>query len=99
MMPPQEELHSPFRSTTGGVMTAHAGAITGDLELSTILSAEGVEARVRYAGADEWYAVEGSPAPRAGFPSGDHPAVHQRVLQVLTTPGPVEHGNEMPVGL
>ena len=98
-MPPQEELRSPFRSTTGGVVTIEAGAITGDLELSTILSSEGVEAKVRYAEADEWYVVEGSPAPREDSPEDDHPAAHQRVLQVLTTPGRVEYGNEMPVRL
>ena len=80
-------------------MTVEAGAITGDLELCTVLLPEGVGARVRYAGTGEWYAVKGSPAPPAAFPEADHPAVHRRVLQILTTPGPVEHGNEMPVQL
>ena len=88
-----EERRSVFQSTTGGVMTVEAGAITGDLELSTATTPGGVTAKVRYAGADEWYAVEGSPAalPEAG--------AHERVLRLLTTPGPVELGNEMPVGL
>ena len=97
MMP--EELLSPFQSTAGGVMTVEAGAITGDLELMTRISSEGVNARVRYAGADEWYAVEGSPATLPGLPEDDPAAVHERVRRLLTTPGPVEHGNEVPVGL
>ncbi len=98
-MDPPTELRSPFHSTTGGVMTVEAGAVTGDLELGTVLVSEGVRASVRYAGADEWHAVEGSPAPRADFPEQDHRGIHGRVLRVLTTPGRVESGNELPVGL
>ena len=57
------ELRSAFASTTGGVMTEEAGAITGDLELVTRPTPDGsaVEALVRYAGARELYAVSGSP--------------------------------------
>ena len=91
-----EELRSPFTSTTGGVMTEEAGAVTGDLELLTRPSEveEGaVDVLVRYAGADEWYTVSGSPVP------GDPRARHEAVLTRLTTPGPVEGGNELPVDL
>ena len=93
------ELRSPFQSTTGGVATVEAGAVTGDLELSTRMTPEGVRAGVRYAGADEWYAVEGSPATPANFPERAHPGIHAHVLRLLTTPGRVESGNELPVGL
>lgn len=98
-MEPTAEFRSAFQSTTGGVATVEAGAITGDLELSTRIKPDGVDARVRYAGADEWYAVEGSPAPRADFPGQDHQAIHRRVLRLLTTPGRVESGNELPARL
>lgn len=93
------ELRSAFQSTTGGVATVEAGAITGDLELSTQITPAGVSAKARYAGADGWYAVEGSPVPRTDFPEQDHQAIHQRVLRLLTAPGRVESGNALPVGL
>lgn len=94
-----EGLRSTFTSTSGGVMTEEAGAVTGDLELLTRPSDEGsVEVLVRYASADEWYTVSGSPVTK---PVGedDHRAVHETLLARLTTPGPCEGGNEMPVDL
>ena len=92
-----EELHSRFTSTTGGVMTEEAGAVTGDLELFTHPSEEGtVEVLVRYAGADERYTVSGSPAQMSGE---DLRATHEALLARLTTPGPYEGDNEMPVDL
>ena len=78
-------------------MTEEAGAVTGDLELFTRPSAEGsVDVLVRYAGADEWYTVSGSPAQMIG---GDLRATHEALLALLTTPGPCEGDNEMPVDL
>jgi hypothetical protein len=95
-----EELRSTFASTVGGVMTEEAGAVTGDLELLTRPGEAGeggaLEALVRYAGAGEWYTVSGSPVPAGGE---DHRASHQAALARLTTPGPVEGGNELPVDL
>jgi hypothetical protein len=94
-----KELHSTFVSTVGGVMTEEAGAVTGDLELLTRPSEAddgGLETLVRYAGAGEWYTVTGSPVGTRG---GDHRASHEAVLARLTTPGPVEDGNEQPVDL
>jgi hypothetical protein len=80
-------------------MTDEAGAITGDLELLTRPGASGtLEALVRYAGAEEWYTVTGSPL--ADPPEGkDHAASHEAVLAMLTTPGPTRDGNELPVEL
>jgi hypothetical protein len=93
-----EELRSGFASTPGGVMTEEAGAVTGDLELLTRPGEGGaLEALVRYAGAEEWYTVAGSPVGAGG--GEDHRASHEAVLARLTTPGPVEGGNEQPVGL
>jgi hypothetical protein len=94
-----EALRSTFASTLGGVMTEEAGAITGDLELLTRPSEAGeggLEALARYAGAEEWYTVSGSPVAAGGE---DHRALHEAALVRLTTPGPVEGGNELPVDL
>ncbi len=96
-----EELRSTFVSTVGGVMTEEAGAITGDLELLTRPSEAGdaqLEVLVRYAGAKEWYTVSGSPLAK---PAGgeNHRASHEEALARLTTSGPVEGGNELPVDL
>ncbi len=92
---PPTELRSPFGSTTGGVMTVEAGAITGDLELITRPTTDGsrVEALVRYAGARDLYTIFGSPVPT----TNTHADQHQRILQQLTTPGRVEFMGELPV--
>jgi hypothetical protein len=94
---PPTELRSPFGSTTGGVMTVEAGAITGDLELITRPTTDGnrIEALVRYAGARDLYTVSGSPVPTTNTHADDH----QRILQQLTTPGRVEAAGELPVNL
>ena len=44
-------------------MTREVGAITGDLDVETIPAGAGVEVRIAYAGAGEWYTVRGSPFP------------------------------------
>ncbi len=93
-----EELRTTFVSTVGGVMTEEAGAVTGDLELLTRPMEAGGALRVlvRYAGAEEWYTVSGSPVAASGE---HHRASHEAVLAQLTAPGPVEDGNELPVDL
>ena len=68
----------------GGVMTDEVGVVTGDLELLTTLADGVLRARVRYEGADEWYAVTGA-ACRITDPR-DHAAVHQVLLGVLHRP-------------
>ena len=79
-------------------MTEEAGAVTGDLELLTRPGEGGgaLEALVRYAGAEEWYTVSGSPVATSGK---DHRALHEAALARLTTPGTLEDGNEQPVDL
>ena len=97
------EVRSVIASTPGGVMTEEAGAVTGELEVATRAGAGGtVEVSVRYVGADEWYAVEGSPiAPNdAGGPSPPElRGLHERVVGRLTTPGRTVDGNEEPTSL
>lgn len=95
-----ENTHSAiFTSTTGGIMTDEAGAITGELEVETRVEDGSVAARARYAGADEWYAVTGSPVTVGeGSPHGAQ-ALHERVVAHLRRPGPVLDGNEEAVSL
>jgi hypothetical protein len=78
-------------------MTEEAGAVTGELELVTRPAADGagVEALVRYAGAEDLYRVVGFPRPARPGP-GEHRAAHGRILKHLTTPGALEGGNELP---
>jgi hypothetical protein len=89
------EFRSTFTSTTGGVMTEEAGAVTGELDLLCRPEADGLRVAVRYAGVDEWYTVSGSPVRVQGNP-GDEPG---RILRHLSTPGPVVDGNEKAVTL
>jgi hypothetical protein len=85
-------------------MTMEVGAITGELELLTRATPDGgIEAMVRYAGAQDLYTVSGSPVRIATLSEhpdqAEHRAAHERILETLTTPGRVESGNEMPVDL
>lgn len=93
------EMRSTFTSTTGGVMCREVGAITGELEISTRALDEGFEATVRYAGADEWYTVEGSPVTLEEVENRELDDLHGRMMEQLTTPGSVLDGNEQPVSL
>jgi hypothetical protein len=83
-------------------MTEEVGAITGELELLTRVLPDGdIEAMVRYAGARDLYTVSGSPVRAlSGRPDQvEHRAAHEHILEMLTTPGRIESGNEMPVDL
>lgn len=84
-------------------MTQEAGAVTGDLEVATRpLGAGGVEAVVRYAGAEEWYTLEGSPINLENtrdLSPAELRELHGRVVKHLTTPGPILEGNEQPSSL
>jgi hypothetical protein len=78
------------------------GAITGELELQTIATPDGtVEAKVRYAGAQDLYTITGSPVRTVSERSDQaaHRAAHERILETLTTSNNVESGNAKPVDL
>jgi hypothetical protein len=94
-----EETRSTFESTTGGVMTVEAGAITGPLEISILPTGGALEARVRYSGAEEWYTVEGSPAALQTARDLSPSELHERVVEHLGQPGQVVSGNEEPTSL
>ncbi len=100
--PPENEIRSAFASTTGGVMTKEAGAVTGDLEIATRAEGDALKVFVRYVGAEEWYTVEGSPISLADTPHSSPEELrelHHRLLDHLTRPGRVVDGNELPVSL
>ncbi|MGQ0840333.1 hypothetical protein [Actinokineospora sp.] len=78
------EYSSPF-SAGPGVMTEDVGVVTGDLELRTVSSGDGVvTAKVRYAGADEWYRLRGGQCKLVD--DADHAAVHSLLVGVLNRP-------------
>ena len=83
-------------------MTVEVGAVTGDLEITTRPRAGGVEVAVRYARADEWYTVEGSPI-ESNNAGGSSPSelrkLHECIVRHLTTPGKIIEGNEEPTSL
>ncbi|SDC87981.1 hypothetical protein [Actinokineospora iranica] len=79
------EFSSPF-SAGPGVMTEEVGVITGELELRSVSSGDGVvTVKVRYAGADEWYRLRGGQCKLAD--DADHAAVHSLLVGVLNRPG------------
>lgn len=51
------------KTATQGIMTVEVGAITGDVEIETRETSDGVVVTVAYEGARDVYTVEGSPAP------------------------------------
>lgn len=98
----EEETRSSLVSTTGGVMTVEVGAVTGELEISTRAGDENLQVRVRYAGADEWYAVEGEPIRlenASSLPLSGLRELHERIVRHLQQPGPVVSSNEEPTSL
>jgi hypothetical protein len=95
MMDYPEERRTVFASTTGGVMTDEAGAVTGELELSCRPDADLLHVLVRYTGAEEWYTVSGSPVRSRRDSAGSQ----RGVIEHLRTPGPIVDGNEKPVSL
>ena len=93
--PTKDESRSTFTSITGGVISEEAGAVTGELELLCKPETDGLHVAVRYAGADEWYTVSGSPVRIQGNPDD----AMGRVPGHLSKPGPVVDGNERAVTL
>ncbi|OIJ88139.1 hypothetical protein BIV25_37145 [Streptomyces sp. MUSC 14] len=74
-----QQLVDDVKAGPGGAMTDDVGVITGDLTVRTVLGADGRTAHVtvQYTGAEEWYALTGSPAL---LPDGDLTAYHQALL-------------------
>jgi hypothetical protein len=78
-------------------MTKEVGTVTGDLEVATYPESESIEVAVRYAGADEWYTVEGGSIELGDGGALSLPQLHElhkRVVIHLTTPGIILEGNE-----
>lgn len=70
-----------FTARTDAVSTVEVGTITGDIELESVAGKDRVEHRVRYAGAREWYRLEGADeSPVAGAD-----ALRERHEQVVSS--------------
>ncbi len=83
-----------------------AGAVTGELEVSTRTVGEALDVLVRYAGAEDWYQVEGSPIEVSddAADAGEELALrllrlHEGVVARLRRPGQLVDGNEEAVSL
>lgn len=93
-------LTSPFVSSAGGVMTVEVGAITGELELATRPTKDGLDVRIRYRDAEEWYTVEGAPLPPDALdPASTPEGLHRAIVEHLHRAGPPIAGNEAPTSL
>lgn len=79
------ELRSTFNATPDGVMTNEVGVVTGELELHTTCADDGsLILAIRYAGADEWYTVQGQDYHL--HDARDHELVHRLLVNVLDRP-------------
>ncbi|MFE9429311.1 hypothetical protein ACFYNO_40935 [Kitasatospora sp. NPDC006697] len=67
-------------------MTVEVGTITGDLTVvTTSFPADRAWVAIQYTGADEWYTLDGTPAP---LPTGHTLAdYHRRVLAAVEAGG------------
>lgn len=70
------------------------GAVTGELEVATRPGDSGLDVKVRYAGAEEWYTVDGSPVALEGDEHPPPSELHARLVDHLRSPGSVVGGNE-----
>nr|WP_129667315.1 hypothetical protein [Phytoactinopolyspora endophytica] len=78
-------LRSTFNATPDGVMTNEVGVVTGELELRTSCGDDGtLSLAVRYAGADEWYTIQGHDYRLHDV--RDHEVVHRLLVNVLARP-------------
>lgn len=81
-------LTAHVKAGPGGVMTDEVGVITGDVTLTTEPGPDGtVQVRIQYTGAEEWYTLTGSPAPR---PPAGLASFHERVVEAVKTGGAAE---------
>jgi hypothetical protein len=65
-------------------MTVEVGAVTGVLEVATCPAAGGLDVKVRYIDAGEWYTVEGAPiSPELLDSSATPGSRHRRIVEHL----------------
>ncbi|MFC4035132.1 hypothetical protein ACFO3J_27205 [Streptomyces polygonati] len=60
---PPARLTHRVQAGPGGAMTVEVGVITGDLTVSTTDLGTHAEITIQYTSADDWYHLQGSPAP------------------------------------
>jgi hypothetical protein len=81
----QPALTTEVTAGPGGAMTVEVGVITGKLTVTTTDTGNGTAAiSVQYTGADEWYALQGSPVP---MPGAGLATVHQAVIRAIRAGG------------
>jgi hypothetical protein len=80
--------YTVFSPPRGGLMTREVGVISGELELHTAADPDDgtLTLRVRYAGAAEWYTLDGGPY-RLHDPR-DHEVLHDVLVDLLHRPQP-----------
>ncbi|MFF3624990.1 hypothetical protein [Streptomyces sp. NPDC002467] len=71
----------------GGVLTAEAGSLTGELTIRTTWDAERAHVAVQYVGASEWCTLVGSPVPCPSVEAAR--SVHQCAVETVRTGGSV----------
>lgn len=76
-------LRTTFVARPGGISTVEVGTITGDVELESAPVDGGCRHRVRYAGADEWYRLEGEQDPVAVEDGADLARLHEALVDAL----------------
>lgn len=76
-------LTTTFTARPGGVPTVDVGTITGELELESTLADGRCRHRVRYAGADEWYRLEGEESPTPVGDATDLARLHEALVDFL----------------
>ncbi|WP_240528232.1 hypothetical protein [Streptomyces amritsarensis] len=69
---------------SGGVLTAEAGPLTGELTVRTTWEAEQAHVAVQYAGDSRWCTLVGSPVP---CPSEAARSVHQCAVDTVRAGG------------
>ncbi|MYS20212.1 hypothetical protein GA0115240_11775 [Streptomyces sp. DvalAA-14] len=77
---PLARLTDQVHAGPGGAMTVEAGVITGDLTVTTTNLGTHAEITIQYTGADEWYHLQGSPAP---VPQAGLTALHYAVVDAI----------------
>lgn len=94
-------LTTTFTARPGGIPTVEVGTITGDVELESALADGRCHHRLRYAGADEWYRVEGEQEPVAVEDGTARTLLHEALVDSLRAmegkaSGPVDppHGSQ-----
>ncbi|NUS17030.1 MAG: hypothetical protein HOY69_37485 [Streptomyces sp.] len=94
--PTPARLVDTVHAGAGGATTIDVGVITGDLTIATTDLHNGTAAvDVQYLDADEWYTLQGSPAP---LPRTGLAGLHEEVLRAVRAGGGATVGGDGATG-